>query len=305
MGLTRREFLRICGGGIAGISLSQMFIPEVVEALEKAAAGRPPVLWIQGAGCSGCSVSLLNTTHPTISEVLLKIIDLRFHPTIMAASGEMAIEALQETASKNKGKYVLAVEGGIPVGDGGRYCITGEKEGKEFSMVDWTTDLGKDAAAVLAVGTCATFGGIQAARPNPTGAVGVKELFNMKRIKTPVVNVSGCPPHPDWIVGTIAHILLYGMPELDELNRPKVFYGELLHDHCPYRGFYDEEVFCKDFNDKEGCRYKLGCKGPEVYCDAWKRGFNSGVNWCVRNATCIGCVEPNFWDAFTPLYESL
>lgn len=305
MALTRREFLRICGGGIAGISLSQMFIPEVVEALEKAAAGKPPVLWIQGAGCSGCSVSLLNTTHPTISEVLLKIIDLRFHPTVMAASGEMAIEALQETTSKNKGKYVLVVEGAIPVGEGGRYCITGERRGKEFSMLDWTTDLGKDAAAVLAVGTCATFGGIQAARPNPTGAVGVKELFHMKRIKTPVVNVTGCPPHPDWMVGTIAHILLYGMPELDELNRPRVFYGKLLHDHCPYRGFYDEEIFCKDFNDKEGCRYQLGCKGPEAYCDSWKRGWNGGVNWCVRNATCIGCVEPGFWDAFTPLYESL
>ncbi|AMM39969.1 quinone-reactive Ni/Fe-hydrogenase small chain [Candidatus Desulfofervidus auxilii] len=305
MGLTRREFLRICGGGIAGISLSQMVIPEVVEALEKAAAGKPPVLWIQGASCSGCSVSLLNTVHPTIAEVLLKIIDLKFHPTIMAADGEMAIDALEKTASENKGKYVLVVEGAIPTGKGGRYCMVGEKKGKEFSMLEWTTDLGKDALAVLAFGSCATFGGIQAAKPNPTGAVGVKKLFDMKKIKTPVINVPGCPSHPDWMVGTIAHILLYGIPKLDYLNRPKVFFDKLLHDHCPYRSFYDDEVFCKEFPDKEGCRYSLGCKGPETCCDAWKRRWNGGVNWCVQNAVCIGCVEPNFWDEFTPLYESI
>ena len=304
MALTRRDFLRICGGGIAGISLSQMFIPEVVEALKKAANGKPPVLWIQGASCSGCSVSLLNTTHPTIAEVLLKIIDLRFHPTIMAASGEMAIDALEKTASKNRGKYVLVVEGAIPTKEDGRYCMVGEKKGKEFSMLDWTTDLGKDAMAVLAFGSCAAFGGIQAAKPNPTGAVGVKKLFDMKGIKTPVINVPGCPSHPDWMVGTLAHILLYGIPELDELSRPKVFFGKLLHDHCPYRAFFDKKKFCNDFNDKEGCRWLLGCKGPAAFCDAWRRHWNGGVNWCVQNATCIACVEPNFWDNYSPFYSN-
>jgi hydrogenase small subunit len=304
MGLTRREFLRICGGGVAGISLSQVFIPEIVDALEKAVTGKPPVLWIQGAGCSGCSVSLLNSVHPTIAEVLLKIIDLRFHPTIMAASGEMAIDALEKTASKKKGKYVLVVEGAIPTAEGGRYCIVGEKAGREYSMQEWTTDLGKDAAAVLAFGSCAAFGGIQAAEPNPTDAVGVIELFERKKINTPVINVPGCPSHPDWMVGTIAHILLYGIPKLDYLNRPEVFFGKLLHDHCPYRSFFDEKKFCNDFNDMDGCRWQLGCKGPAAFCDAWRRHWNGGVNWCVQNATCIACVEPNFWDNYSPFYSN-
>lgn len=104
MGLTRREFLKTCGGAVAGVSLSQSLIPEIVWGLEKAVQGKPPVLWIQGAGCTGCSVSLLNTVHPNIAEVLIKIIDVRYHPTIMAAAGEMAIDALEETAKETKGK---------------------------------------------------------------------------------------------------------------------------------------------------------------------------------------------------------
>jgi hydrogenase small subunit len=305
MGFTRREFIKICGGTVAGLSLSQTLIPEVARALEKAARGKPPVLWLQGAGCTGCSVSLLNAVHPDIAEVLLKIIDLRYHPTIMAAAGESAIDALEKTVREAKGKYVVVVEGSIPTAADGRYCVVGEQGGKEITMLEWTSRLGKNAAAVLAFGNCATFGGIPAAKPNPTEAKSVTEIFKRQRIKTPVINVSGCPPHPDWMVGTIAHILLYGIPKLDELKRPTVFFGRNLHDHCPYRSFFDEEKFSGTFPEKEGCRYQLGCKGPEVNCDSWKRGWNTGVNWCVANGTCIGCTEPDFWDKFAPLYQSL
>ncbi|MCD6319316.1 MAG: hydrogenase small subunit [Candidatus Desulfofervidaceae bacterium] len=303
MSLSRRDFLKLCGGTAAGISFSQMLVPEVVEALEKAAAGKPPVLWLQGAGCSGCSVSLLNTAHPKIADVLLKIIDLRYHPTIMAAAGELALGAIEETSAA-KGKFIIALEGGIPVGADGRYCVIGEKEGKEITIMSALLEAAPKAMAVLAIGTCAAYGGIQAAKPNPTQAVGAQEFFKMKGIKTPVINIPGCPAHPDWIVGTIAHVLLYGIPKLDDLGRPTLFYGSCVHDHCPYRGFYDDETFCKDFNDKEGCRYQLGCKGPDAYCDAWKRGWNGGVNWCVRSATCIACVEPNFWDTESPFYSN-
>jgi hydrogenase small subunit len=301
MGLSRRDFLKLCGGSVASISLSQMFIPEVVEALEKAAAGKPPVLWLQGAGCTGCSVSLLNATHPKIADVLLKIIDVRYHPTIMAASGELALSAIDATTKGEN--YIVALEGGISKGANGKFCIIGEKGGKEIPITELFAEKAEKAAAVLAIGTCAAYGGIQAAKPNPTEAVGAAEFLKEKGIKTPVINIPGCPPHPDWQVGTIAHVLLYGVPELDAKGRPKLFYGSLLHDHCSYRGFYDEDTFCKDFNDKEGCRYSLGCRGPYAFCDAWKRMWNGGVNWCVRGGTCIACVEPNFWDDYAPFYE--
>jgi hydrogenase small subunit len=303
MSLTRREFLKICSGTVAGLSLSQSLIPEIVGALEKAVKGKPSVLWIQGAGCTGCSISLLNTVHPNIAEVLIKIIGVHYHPTIMAAAGEAAIEALEDTAKRDKGKYVLVVEGSIPTASEGKYCVVGEKKGREISMLEWSTHLGENAAAVLAFGSCATFGGIPAAKPNPTEAKGVMDIFKEKRIPTPIINVPGCPAHPDWMVGTIAHILLYGLPELDELKRPTVFFSGILHDHCPYRSFYDKETFSETFPQKEGCRFLIGCKGPEVHCDAWKRGWNTGVNWCVANAVCIGCTEPGFWDRFTPFYQ--
>jgi len=301
MSLSRRDFLKFCGGTAAGISISQMFIPEIVEALEKAATTRPAVLWLQGAGCSGCSVSLLNATHPKIVDVLLKIIDVRYHPTIMAACGELALSAIDNTTKE--GKYIVVLEGGIPIGANGKFCVVGEKKGKEITIANLFAETASKATAVLAIGTCAAFGGIQAANPNPTKTAGAVEFLKMEGIKTPVINIPGCPPHPDWQVGTIAHVLLYGIPELDSKNRPKIFYGRLLHDHCPYRGFFDDDTFCKDFNDKEGCRYGLGCKGPDAFCDAWKRRWNGGANWCVQGATCIACVEPKFWDEYAPFYE--
>ena len=92
------------------------------------------------------------------------------------------------------------------------------------------------------------------------------------------------------------------MPELDEIGRPVLFYGSLVHDNCPYRSYFEEEEFCEHFGET-GCRYELGCKGPMSHCDSWKRKWNNGVNWCVENALCIGCTEPNFWDEFAPLYE--
>jgi hydrogenase small subunit len=161
--------------------------------------------------------------------------------------------------------------------------------------------LGKGAAGVLAVGQCATYGGIPAARPNPTNALGVGGFFKDNEIKTPVVNVPGCPPHPDWIVGTLAHILMFGLPALDNHGRPKLFFGTLVHDNCPYRSYYEEKRFAKAFGE-EGCRVELGCKGPESHADCWKRGWNNNVNWCIHNSLCLGCTEPGYPDNFSPFY---
>jgi len=168
-------------------------------------------------------------------------------------------------------------------------------------MVDWMRSLGKVAAGVLAFGTCSAFGGIPAAKPNPTGAMSVREFFAKEKIATPVINVSGCPPHPDWMVGTLAHLLSYGLPKMDEDGRPLLFYGKNQHENCPFRGYYEEKKFAKYFGD-EGCRYVLGCKGPFAYADCWYRRWNNGPNWCVQNAICLGCVESGFPDALSPMY---
>jgi hydrogenase small subunit len=300
MTITRRQFLKVFAGTGVAVTISGSLLPEIVAALEKAAAGNPPVLWIQGAGCTGCSVSLLNTTHPSIAEVLLNIISLKFHQTVMAASGEKAYDYLWQTAAKSYGKYFLVTEGAIETANEGRCCLSGERNGKEVPFTELTKYLGKGAAAVLALGQCG-FGGIPAAEPNPTGVKSVRDFSKDEGIKTPVINIPGCPPHPDWIVGTVAHALMFGIPELDSDGRPTMFYGTLVHDNCPYRSYYDEKKFAKSFGE-EGCRLELGCKGPESYADCWKRGWNNNVNWCVHNSLCLGCTQPGWPDNFSPMY---
>jgi len=301
-GVSRRSFLKTLTGTAAGIGLSQAFNPALVSALEKALETHP-VLWIQGQGCTGCSVSLLNSVDPSIADVLLKVISLQFHPSVMASEGETALENLYHFAEAYKGKFSLAVEGAIPMGADGKFCIVGELDHKEITMVDMVKDLGAKAGSVLAVGTCAAFGGIPAAEGNETGATGVMEFFKTYGIKTPVVNIPGCPPHPDWIVGSIAHLLTKGLPELDEDGRPMVFFGENIHDNCPRLEQYEEGELSEKLSDAKGCRMDLGCKGPDTYADCYKRKWNSGMNWCVDNSVCIGCVEPGFPDESSPFYE--
>ncbi|HQJ16107.1 MAG TPA: hydrogenase small subunit, partial [Candidatus Omnitrophota bacterium] len=222
MELTRREFLQLCSASAMGMGLSQMAVPKLVSALEEAAAKRPPVIWLQGASCSGCSVSLLNTAHPKIADVLTKIISLEYHPTVMAAAGELAFSYLDTIAEKAKGDFFLVVEGSIPTKDHGVYCTIGEKDGKEVTMLEMVQQIGPKAKAIVAVGTCSTFGGIPAGKPDPTGAQPISKIVT----GVPIINIPGCPPHPDWMLGTIVHVLLFGIPELDKLGRPKLFFGE-------------------------------------------------------------------------------
>ena len=303
MSLSRREFVKLCTATVAGLGVSQMFHPAIVQAM-KEGAKKTPVIWIQGQGCTGCSVSLLNTVHPSIKEVLLDIISLEYHPTVMASEGEMALEHMYEIANKFAGKFFLVVEGAIPRAANGKYCIVGEMGDREITMLELTEELGKKAHAVLAVGACACFNaGIPGAAGNLTRAASVQTIFNEKGIKTPVVNLPGCPPHPDWMVGTIAYALAHGIPELDENGRPVMFYGENIHENCPYLKYADEGTMCETFTQKEGCRMELGCKGPNAYADCFKRRWNNGVNWCIENALCIGCVEPGFPDEMSPFYE--
>jgi len=270
-----------------------------------------PVIWFQGAGCSGCSVSFLNGVAPGPVDVLIEEVvpgshvNLRFHPTIMAASGEPAIEAIRSTQETFDGGYVLVVEGAIPEGSFG---AMGEENGRELHMEDIFVDLAKRSLAVLAFGSCATYGGIPSGAPNPTKARGVGEVLRSRGVDKPYINVPGCPPHPDWMTGTVASVLLFGLPAadaLDELRRPKRYFGMLIHDNCPRRAYFDTGRFAKHFGD-EGCLLELGCKGPQTYADCPVRQWNGGTNWCVGcGAPCIGCVEPEFPDRSAPFYEKV
>jgi len=317
MSLNRRDFVKICTGTVAGFGVSQMFHPAIKEALAETLTGeRPPVLWLQGQGCTGCSVTLLNSVNPSVADVLLKIISLEFHPTLMASQGAQAFEHLLNVAEKKKGTYFLVVEGAIPVAKKGKYCIVGEIGKTEYTMVDAVKKLAPGAAAVLAIGTCASFGGVPAAAGSETGATSVRDFLKANKIATPVVNISGCPPQPDWIVGTIAFALAQikekglaaGLGEvvkiLDAEGRPTPFYGKNVHENCPFLKDFDEGKMCATFTEKDGCRYDLGCKGPDAYCDSFVRKWNGGVNWCVANATCIGCTEPTFPDGQSPFYSN-
>jgi len=300
-GVSRRTFLKAVSGTAAGIGISQMFNPALVSAIEKALKTHP-VLWIQGQGCTGCSVSLLNSVDPSIADILLKVISLQYHPTVMASEGHTALENLYAVAKEYKGKFSLVVEGAIPLAADGKYCMVGELNNKEITMVDLTKEMGAMAGSVLAIGTCATYGGIPAAKGNVTGATGVTAVFKKYGIKTPVVNIPGCPSHPDWIVGSIVHLLTKGLPELDSDGRPKLFFGENIHDNCPHLKEYDAGKMAAKFSEPNGCRVELGCKGPSTNADCFKRKWNSGLNWCVDNAVCIGCVEPGFPDTKSPFY---
>jgi hydrogenase small subunit len=271
-----------------------------------------PVIWLQAATCTGCSVSVLNSVSPTIKNVLIdellpgKHVNLIFQATVMAGSGEPVITAMEDAWKHHKGGYILVVEGAIPTRSDGRYGSLGEKDGALVSFAERVAELGGDALAVIALGTCATFGGIAAAAPNPSQSVSVQDFFGSCGIKTPLINVSGCPPHPDWFLGTVASILLLGLPkseDLDEFRRPKAFYGKLIHENCQRRAYYDEQKFAKKLSD-EGCLYELGCKGPVTHADCPVRLWNGGVNWCVGcGGMCIGCSGPGFPDLVSPLYQ--
>jgi len=273
-----------------------------------------PVVWYQAASCSGDSVSLLNSASPNIRHTLVdeivpgQHINLLFQMTVMAGQGEPIIEILENTAKTRKGQYLLVVEGTIPTAENGMMGVTGEKGGKPLTMAETVADLGRNALAAVAVGTCASYGGIFAGAPNPSGSMGVEAFFRSKGIKTPVINLPGCPMHPDWFVGTVAHILLFGFhrpEELDDAGRPVEFYGTQVHENCPRRPDFDAGKFAKKIG-AAGCLYKLGCKGPVTYADCPHRGFNNHTNWCIQaGSPCHGCTEPDFPDKLSPLYQKL
>jgi len=302
---TRRDFLKIAGASLALLGLSQALTPRVVKALEST-SGKPAVIWLEGQDCCGCTESFLNNLEPPAVSLLLDTISLRYHETAMTASGYQAEEARDATIAE--GGYILVIEGSIPLADDGLYCTVG---GKTFR--DIVAETAQNAAAIICVGACATYGGIPAA--GPTDAVGY--LFRGTRKhhyyddivgEKPVINLPTCPLHNERLVAVIVHYLTFGtVPPLDAFNRPLAFYGTLQHDNCERRGHFDGGRFLTDWGDpaqRGWCLYLKGCRGPWAKQDCWKRLWNTRTSYCIAsNTPCIGCSEPEFYETFSPLYK--
>ncbi|OGT87734.1 MAG: Ni/Fe hydrogenase [Gammaproteobacteria bacterium RIFOXYA12_FULL_61_12] len=298
-GLTRRDFMGFCAAATSVMALPPALIPQVAAALE--AAKRPSVIWLSFQECTGCTESLTRSHAPTVEGLIFDFISLDYHHTLQAAAGEAAEQAREEAMKANHGKYILIVDGAIPLGENGNYsAIAG------VSNLAMLKEAAAGAAAIIAIGTCAAYGGLPMAAPNPTGAVPVSEIIKDK----PIVNVPGCPPIPTVITGVLAHFLVFGaLPALDRLGRPLAFYGQNIHDRCYRRPFYERGQFAETFDDegarKGWCLYKLGCKGPITYNACATTKWNEGTSFPIQSGHgCIGCSEPGFWD-FGGLYKAL
>ncbi len=299
-GISRRKFMKYCTALTATMGLSAAYVPKVAEVFA-APKQRPPVIWLHFAECTGCSEAVLRTIYPYVDEFVLEIISLEYHETIMAAAGQQAEEQLHMALKKYDGKFICVVEGAVATKFDGGY---GKVGGNTFLQI--AKNVCSKAAAVICIGTCASFGGIQAAKPNPGGYKGIGDALGMK-----TVNISGCPPNPNNFVGTVMNYLLLGkLPELDELGRPLFAYGQTVHDQCPRRSHFENDEFVEQFGSKEAqmgyCLYKMGCRGPETYNNCPIVKFNDGTSWPIEAGhPCIGCSEPDFWDKMTPFYEEL
>ncbi len=305
MKLTRRDFLKATSMVATALGIPASGLLGLREALGTETNTLPPIVWLQAQSCTGCSVSLINTISMLpIDDLLLNVLDLDFHPTIMAGAGAMAVEAAETAYNDGNGPYILVVEGAIPTGEDGLYCHLWETpDGVVETALEAVQRYAASADLVIAVGTCAAYGGMVAGAPNPTEAMGVRDVVGDD---VPVVNIPGCPAHPDWIIGTIACILNGQVPPLDRDGRPKVFFGTKVHDQCPRRNTQKAEEL-----GEYGCLNALGCNGPNTRSDCPTRMWNAGgsgengVNWCVgAGAPCYGCTEPSFPDRMAPFYKS-
>ena len=278
--------------GLSSLHLTQL---ETVMA----DASSPPVVWLSGSSCTGCSVSLLNAVNPTIDEVLINTISLKYHPNVMAAAGDMAVQAAR--ATQQAGGYVLVVEGAIPTASGGKYCYVWDEGDRSVTMAEAVQSLAADAALIVAVGTCASFGGIPS-KYGSAGAVGVGSFLGQS-----VVNLPGCPSHPDWIVGSLVKALAGQPLNLDQHGRPRDYYpSEVLHERCP-REVWDEDDGGGGrvtFGVAGACLEDLGCTGKRAHADCDRCRWNNGQGYCVGvDGLCIGCTEPDY-PAF-PLHRQI
>lgn len=290
-GVSRRALLRYGAALAAALALPVGAGKALAKGL--ASARRPSVIWLSLQECTGCTEALTRAYAPTLEQLILESISLDYHHTLQAASGTAAEEAREAAMRENPNGYLVVVDGSVPLGGKGFSTIAGVDN---RTLLEETV---KGAVGVIAVGSCAAFGGLPMAHPNPTGAAPISAVVRNK----PVINLPGCPPIPEVMVGVVAHFLAFGKwPVLDNLNRPRSYYGETLHDRCYRRPFYDRGLFAERFDDegarKGWCLFKLGCKGPVTYNACATLKWNGGVSFPIQSGHgCLGCSEPRFWDA--------
>ncbi len=302
--LSRRDFVKVCTVAAATVGLPAWAGEKMAEVVAR--GRKPSVLWLHFQECTGCTESLLRSSAPDLGSLILDLVSLDYHETLFAAAGYQAEAALEKAAHENKGKYVLVVEGAIPEKDNGIYCRVGGK-----TAVETVKKYAADAAAIIAIGSCASWGGLPSASPNPTAATGVPtilpELFKARKI----VTLPGCPANPYNLLGTVLQFATFGtLPKLDEKGRPEFAYKRVIHEDCPRRGHFDNGRFAKAFGDeghRQGwCLYQLGCKGPQThancslldYCEvpgAWPIGIGH---------PCVGCTEQGI-GFNVPIYTNL
>ncbi len=300
-GVSRREFVKFCSMMAAALSLPAQAAGTIAKAL--ATAQKPVLVWLEFQDCAGNTESFLRASHPTAAEIVLDILSVDYHETIMAAAGKQAEENLAKVVGENKGAYIAVVEGSIPTKDDGVYCTIGGRSAMQIAR-----EVCGNAAATIAIGTCAAFGGIPAAAPNPTGAISVADAI--PGIKN-LINLPACPANVENLTALIVYYLTFKTwPALDHYNRPLFAYGKAIHDNCQRRAYFDAGQYVEMWGD-EGhrtgyCLYKMGCKGPVTFQNCPQILWNEGTNWPIGcGHPCIGCAEPDFWDKMTPFYQHL
>jgi hydrogenase small subunit len=299
-GISRRDFMKFCTAMSGVLALPATFAPRIAQALDE--VKRPTLVWLEFQDCAGNTEALLRAANPTVAELVLDVLSIDYHETIMAAAGHQAEEVLAKVVKGQKGKYIAVVEGSIPLKDDGVYCCIGGR-----SAVDIAREVCGNAFATIAVGSCAAFGGIPAAAPNPTGAVGVKDAVP----GATVINLPGCPLNADNLTATIVHYLTFNkLPAVDSLGRPLFAYGKRIHDACERRPHFDAGQYVEEWGDaghrKGFCLYKMGCKGPATWHNCPTQRYNGNTSWPVgAGHGCAGCSEPVFWDSMTPFYKRL
>jgi hydrogenase small subunit len=299
-GQDRRSFMKVITMAAAAVGLSPTAAARIAEA---AAAGlKPSVIWLHFQECTGCTESLLRTSHPDIGKLILDLVSLDYHETLMAAAGLQAEEALKAAMSANAGKYICVIEGAIPTKENGIYCMIGGR-----TALDIVNEVAEKAGAIIAIGSCASWGGIPSADPNPTGATGAPMVLKGKT----VVTLPGCPANPYIFLGTaLQYAVLKTLPALDDKARPKFAYGRTIHEHCPRRAHFDAGRFVQQFGDeghRQGyCLYKTGCKGPATHASGSTLHFGEVTDsWPIGlGHPCFGCTEQQL--AFrVPLHETV
>lgn len=301
-GVSRREFLKWSAFMAATLGLPPSFDTRIARAAELSV--RLPIIWQELQSCTGNSEALLRNSNPSVDTLILELLSIEYAEVLMAAAGYQAEEVLEQAIQRYKGQYIAVFEGSVPLGLEGRYLTIGPHG---TTGVEIVKKIAKNALAVINAGTCAAYGGIPMAAPNPTSALGVQDFLRKERIRVPVINLPGCPVNSVNIVGTILEYVLFGrIPQLDAYNRPLWAYGQRIHDKCERRGHFDAGEFVEGWSDlkglKEGyCLYKVGCKGPFTFNNCGVVRFNQGTSWPIQvGRGCIGCSEPGFWDRLTP-----